>query len=469
MFQKKSPTPNREPESLQSAESPEATSRRFILAPSPLATVFTLIVLVVMFSLGSFVICEYRSLQLQSQGRVGSAYIENVLVPLALGAPENSERADTGAEQIFSNVPFEKTDFVMRIWSLDGNLLHSTLADDSPQHHDEDDLQVASEGDFIVDLETSGTIETNFPLAHPFLEVYAPIHDPNTDSVIAVGEIYLDAAKILQERNFVERMVWAAVALVTIGMLGMLALTFSQSARLELRLEREREITKQNDQLRRDANQARLDAAQANEQVLNVVGAELHDGPIQILGLVSLMQGKDGDKEMPDGKSAGDLVHQVMTELRSISAGLILPELEGLNTEGVVGLAVDRHKALMPGDVETDVAKPLDDLDLARKICLYRVICEGLGNAVRHGHGIPPRVTVRQAGSALHISILGGHSKSARSIRPGTPWHLGLQGMRRRLDAFEGKVDLQILDNSSELQVVLPVRSSNEEIELPLS
>jgi signal transduction histidine kinase len=442
--------------------SPKAILGWFHVAPSPLAAIFTVMVIAVMFALGAFIIFEYRLLQVQSHGRVGSAYIDNLLAPLALDHFENRGNADPTFKQALSYVVERNPNLVMRVWSLEGALLYSTLQDDSADHHEAEDLQVAMQGEFVVSLETSGVVDPEFPLAYPYFEVYAPIHDPENGMLIAVGEIYLDASELLRDRTFVERATWAAVILAALSMLAMLALTFSQSSRLEALLSAERRMTKHNDRLRRTANRARLDAAQANEQVLNVVGAELHDGPIQLLGLVSLMNDQDPRTEMPDGTSVRGLISQVMTELRSISAGLILPELEDLDTRSVVTLAIERHKALMFGDVETEIVEPLAKLDLPRKICLYRVVCEGLSNAVRHGQGRIPLVSVHQSGPILDIVICGGKSQGAKPTSSVTPWHLGLQGMRRRLDAFGGRIDLDIAEDSSKLHVALPGPSPDE-------
>ncbi|MGX0978134.1 signal transduction histidine kinase [Roseovarius sp. MBR-51] len=434
----------------------------FHVAPSPLAAIFTVIVIGVMFALGAFIIFEYRSLQVQSHGRVGSAYIDNLLAPLALSHFESGGNSGRSSEQAFSYVAEKNANLVMRVWTLEGALLYSTLKDDTADHHEAENLQVAIQGQFVVKLEMYGEVDPEFPLAYPYFEVYAPIHDPENGSLIAVGEIYLDASELLRDRTFVERATWAAVILAALSMLAMLALTFNQSSRLEALLAAERRMVSYNDRLRREANRARFDAAQANEQVLNLVGAELHDGPIQLLSLVSLMQGKHTPAEMPDGTSMRGLISQVMMELRSISAGLILPELEDLDAKGVVALAVERHKALMFGDVETAIVEPLAKLDLPRKICVYRVVCEGLSNAVRHSEGRIPLVKVCQSGSIMDIVIYGGKSQGAKSTPSVTPWHLGLQGMRRRLDAFGGSIDLAIAEDSSTLHVTLPVQSPDD-------
>lgn len=447
----------------RSAVPTKPTSSWLGLPPRALAAVFTLIVIAVMFALGAFIIFEYRSLQMQSHGRVGGAYIDNLLAPLALEHSENQSIRRPDSEQVFSDITTLHPNLVMRVWRLDGTLLYSSFTKDSPNDHETDELEIAVQGNFVVQLETSGAVQPDFPLAHPFFEVYAPIHDPVTGVLIAVGEIYLDATGLLRDRAFVERTIWAALILTTLGMLGMLALTFNQSFRLEDRLAIERKIAVQNVRLRRDAVRARLDAAQANEQVLNVFGAELHDGPIQLLSLVSLMQDQNPPSELPGGMTVRGLIDQVIMELRTMSAGLLLPELEDLDTATVVLLAVERHKALMAGEVEVEIAPHLAELDLPRKICLYRVLREGLSNAVRHSKDHIAQITIRQRASALDVVIHGGPSEVTKSAPAMTPWHLGLNGMRRRLDAFGGEIALDIEHTGSRLRITRPLQSPDEQ------
>ena len=438
-------------------DSPPRVANRFHFRPSPLAAAFTSVVVMVMFALGVFIISEYRSLQLQSHGKVGSVYIDNLLAPYARSYP--SEVDDTGSqtEQIFRNLTEQNSPLVMRIWQTDGTLLHSTFPSDSAELHDSEDLNIALAGDFVAKLETSGVVDPNFPLAYPYIEVYAPIHDPETGELLAVGEIYQDASQILSDRAFVERAVWSAIVVATFGVLAMLALSFSQSAQLEDRLTIEHEITRQNDRLRRDAVKSRLDAAQSNEQVLNLVGAELHDGPVQLLGLMSLMRNSDAESELSDGTTLRSLIDQVMTDLRTMSAGLILPELEHLDASEVINLAVERHRALTNSEVDLQIEHFSFELDLAHRVCLYRVIQEGLTNAFRHSKGQAPNLTVRPIEGALEISIRSGPSQPTRVESDMPTWQLGLKGMRRRLEAFGGTLNLKNTADETKLEVILPV------------
>lgn len=445
--------------SIDPGASPVRISRWLKLRPSPLAAAFTGFVILVMVGLAAFIIDEYRSLQLQFHGKVGSVYIDNLLAPIALSFHNGVAEVDPATENVFRKLTEDNSRLVLRIWNLDRTLVYSTFAADTAAEHDAKELDTALSGRFVSKLKTSDVVLADFPMTLPYFEVYVPIHSPITGEMVAVGEIYQDASEILRDRAFVERTVWVATALATLGVLAMLALTFSQSARLEDRLKLEKWMTRQNDQLRRKAVQARLDNAQANEQVLNFVGAELHDGPIQTLGLMSLMRNGGAYNELADGTTLDSLGDQVMTELRTISAGLILPELKDLDAIGVIELAVGRHRDLSGGKVDIDIDQIPFDLDTPRRVCLYRVLQEGLANAARHGEGKTPQIMIRTLDTALEIQIRNCPHNSSQAV-PDTPaLRLGLQGMRRRLEVFGGTLAIHNSETETTLTVSLPMLS----------
>jgi len=433
--------------------------------PTPLALGFTLAVIAVMIGLGLFIIAKYRELQLHSYGEIGSVYIDSLLAPYAISHSSDESgdpaRMRQDIDDVFAYLSEPQASMALQIWLPDGSLLYSSISM-LPEQHDSHDLDLALQGQFVSQLVVSATPGQDFPVTYPFLEVYAPIHDPVTGALVAVGEIYQDASEILRDRAFFERTIWTATALATVGVLSMLALSMSQSEKLRQRLERERWMTQQNDLLRRDANRARLEAAQANEQVLNIVGAELHDGPVQLLGLMSLMGHDSATATLPDGTTLRALTEQVQIELRRISAGLILPELQDLDAAAVVDLAIGRHRALTGRDVRLAQVQLDADLDLPRKICLYRILQEGLTNAVRHGDDTIPIVSIRVQGKALDILIRNGRSASVERDKIFPPVdRLGLQAMRRRLQAFGGTLALDHADVETQLRVTLPLRGEN--------
>jgi signal transduction histidine kinase len=424
-----------------------------------LALGLSLLAIALMVGLGSFTINRYRALQLHAYSTIGSAYIDGLLAPYALAHAGGATDVDEALRIIHSALedPSQvKTLALLRIWLPDGSLLFSSDDGDATEDHDDSDLRLAFTGETVMRLDPADRPSSQASISFPHFEIYAPIHDPVTGATIAVGEIYQDATEIIADRAFVERMVWLAMVAATLGVLGLLALSFRQSDLLRSRLDRERRLVEQNRQLREQAEAARLDAVTANEQVLNLVGADLHDGPVQILGLMSLMGERTA--ALQDGTTRAELTHRVLSELRSISSGLILPELDDLDTRQVVDLVVSRHRALVAQEVEVRDGGLGTRLDLPRKTCLYRVIQEGLTNAFRHSDGQPPVLVVEERGNAIEIeirSLLGSEEEAAREAPDKTG--IGLQGMRRRLDALGGSVGLAMEDGTAVLRARIPL------------
>ena len=101
-------------------------------------------------------------------------------------------------------------------------------------------------------------------------------------------------------------------------------------------------LAAQNDRLRRLADDARLEAADSNENLLARIGQDLHDGPIQLVSLLMLKVTDPAATKQPKtgSGSAHDptiepLTRRILTELRNISTGLVLPELEGLTPDEI--------------------------------------------------------------------------------------------------------------------------------------
>lgn len=431
------------------------------LGPRPLGIAFTVVVIGLMLGLGAFIVTKYRTLQVHSYGEVGRLYIDHVFAHYAIalrdgGPPEIVAHPET------RDLPGELTEMgsavALRVWLPDGQLLYASMPDDDVTTHDPSDLFRAARGEHVEILETGDRQGgEGRPLPYPFLEVYAPIHHPQTGEVIAVGEVYQDATELLRDRRLVERTVWAVIGLVTLGVLAMMAISARQGEQLETLLETEQRLAAQNDQLRRAAEQARQEAVRTNEQVLNLVGAELHDGPVQFLGLATLMQTGQGPSALPDGTSLRDLLSTVLGQLRSIAAGLILPELEELEPAAVVDLAVARHRALTGVPVKVANGLAGVELDAPRKVCIYRIVQEGLTNATRHGGGTAPLLSVDCTATEIVVSVRSD-GRGPQAAQPGSPvGGLGLPGMRRRLEAFGGHLALEENAGSVVLRARLPL------------
>ncbi len=429
----------------------------------PLA--LTALTVVTMVGTGHYIVSRFEATLLHSYAEIAEIYADQFLEPYAKAYVARSEAAQPRLKEIevaLARRLDARSTIVLKIWLLDGQLVYSSASSQDLANHDPTELNEAILGQKVSHIETGADGKSGGPLPLPYVEVYLPIHDPATGTPIAVGEIYVDAREIIQDMASFERMVWLAMTTAMVAMLGMLAYSTRQSLDLQRRLTAEHALVNQNDLLRKQAEQARFDASQANEQVLNFVGAEIHDGPVQLLGLASLM----GDGNEASGKSgltASGLVRQAVAELRRIAAGLILPELERLDLLNVIKLAISRHQALTAAPVvlHVDPAARFPELDGPRRICMYRVLQEGLTNATRHGGADSPiAVSLKLDERFLFVEITSPVPAALVLASDNSGQGLGLQGMRRRLEAFGGSAQLEPSGERQILSVTLPFSQS---------
>jgi signal transduction histidine kinase len=426
----------------------------------PLPVVLTLVTIALMISLGNHIIERFRATQLLAYTHVAEIYVSRFLAPYAqtLSRGESPD-PDRAAEIAALLDPTLRRGYriAMHIWSVEGQLLYSSLPSADMTMHDDADLLLAITGKDTAKLEETTPDDDGAPLPPPYLEIYLPIRASVDDPVIAIGEIYLDATAILSDIRRFERTVILATGLATFAVLMMLAASARQSEQLRERLEAERQLSIQNATLRRLADQARLDASRANEETLNLVGAELHDGPVQLLSLAALMPPPPSVGTAEPGMSQSTLIRQAVDQLRELSSGLILPEIEPLDLNAIVKLAADRFRALTATPLRVTFPKTDVAIDLPRRICLYRVIQEGLTNANRHGDGGEVRLNVQLRANVLNIVILSRTGSSALPAGRGPTHQLGLQAMRRRLAVFHGTAVLRDVGTATALQVALPI------------
>lgn len=79
----------------------------------------------------------------------------------------------------------------------------------------------------------------------------------------------------------------------------------------------------------------------------------------------------------------------------------------------------------------------LDDLPAPATLTVYRVVQEGLTNAVRHGTG-GVDVSVVHVGDFVDVEISNDRSQPAGAATPGN----GLRGMRERINAIDGTLEV---------------------------
>ncbi|MDO8981763.1 MAG: histidine kinase [Afipia sp.] len=293
---------------------------------------------------------------------------------------------------------------VIKIWLRDGTLAYATnkkmVGEKFPSAHLDEAFRSKISGSFDDLDDPENTLERD--LKKQLIEIYAPLYRTGTSNIIAVGEIYNDGERLAAELKSIQFAVAGIVGAVSAPML---LLLFFMVRHTDLTMTKHREalvqkiieteaLADQNGRLRRAAEDARLEGARSNESLLGQIGRDLHDGPIQLLGMLMLkLTGGSAAADSKPEKNHGDtgssreLTRRALVDLRNIATGLVLPELHGLTTAETLWLAVRQHEATTGTLVACQIGDLPAHLSPSLKICLYRIVQEGLNNAFHHANG----------------------------------------------------------------------------------
>ncbi|MBO9127187.1 MULTISPECIES: sensor histidine kinase [unclassified Rhizobium] len=431
--------------------------------------------------LGEWLSARIADSQLRSRAESAALYMEGFLarhVEVTETGPRVSPARREELDHLLANADLSRRIESLRVWRRDGEIVYSTDNSLIGRRFPSTNVDQAFTGNVVVHLEYGHDDEGERPrdTEEPLIEIYAPIYSPGTRDIIAVGEVYETAQDFIDKRDLVQRQTWLLVTGTTFSIFGALFFVvhradktiIEQRLRLKTQLAEARALAQQNEELRRAADKARLDASALNETFLNRLGSDLHDGPLQLLGALILRLGADSARDAADGKSgsvataslsSSAIARQVFTELRDLSTGLVMPEIAQLSLEDALKLAVDRHQFTSGTTVKASYENLPSEVPEALKICLYRAVQEGLTNAFRHAGGIDQQVIARAGEEEIKIIV----SDSGPGVPESTAQHrlptLGLAGIHNRVQSFGGSVEIrQRRAKGTELVVTVPVR-----------
>jgi len=130
-----------------------------------------------------------------------------------------------------------------------------------------------------------------------------------------------------------------------------------------------------------------------------------------------------------------------LRDMRTIAAGLRLPELRDLTPAESVARAVDDHARRTGVEVALDTDGAPSKAPLSTKIALFRATQELLSNATRHGQGKDVAVTLTGDPGELRLTVSDGGPGIDRSL-VGAEGHLGLAGIREQAELLGGEFEI---------------------------
>ncbi|MCG5234275.1 sensor histidine kinase [Xanthobacter oligotrophicus] len=293
-----------------------------------------------------------------------------------------------------------------------------------------------------------------------YMRVYAPVFDPVTGAVAAIAGADQRSDEIERLARAESLKTWPMVGAATVVMVGFLYLLVTnaaatierQRAALVRQAQRARLLGRRSAVLARLAEQARHDAMVAIEKTLARVGSDIHDGPIQRLAILALRLG-----ESEAARGLGADLQQVVAELRDITTGLALPELEDEDLEGAIRLAVSGHEKITGGPVALRLGALPPQVRKSVKVCAFRIVQEALSNGFRHGGGAGQAVQARAREGYLVLTI-----SDAGPGFPDVPPQPGgrpcLASLASRVEAMRGEIRVGCEDpHGARVEVLLPL------------
>ena len=429
------------------------------------ATCATIVLLPAMTLIGLWVSSRIQQSVTHSAATSAALYMENFIEPLiqelAIGG-NISEQNVVRLSRLLSDTALGNKILTFKIWVHGDIIAASSRVDLIGQRFIPSagllrawQGEVVSEFDHLKDVENQFEKDTGIPL----LEVYIPIRARGAENIIAVGEFY-ERAEDLQATLIKAKLgSWLVVAAVTLSMLSALFAIVRrgsetidlQRAAMEQRVDELTRLLDENRRLRAHAHSASARASENNEGYLRRLGADLHDGPAQLisLALLRLEEGRppgNGETTHAPGNDAlgiRPVLVNALKEIRYLAAGLAVPEIEGYSLKEAISKVIARHGLITGTTVVLGCGEMPTTVSPALKLCAYRFVQEGLSNAFRHAGGIGQTVTVKLVDDTVVLIVAdrgGGMSDSAREKSEG----LGVRGLRDRIESIGGALSVEI-------------------------
>ncbi len=420
----------------------------------------TIILGLTMTLVGNLVSQSIEEATVQTAAETGARYMQNFLEPFVQGLTTAKELPDgtiQTIDQLLSSTSLSTHVVSVKIWLPDGTIVYSTDKSAVQKKFPTEEISQALTGKIYTELDNDLEDDTDDAFERslniPFYEIFAPLRETGTGKIVAVGEFYETAQALQREINNVREKVWAIVGTATMAMLLLLffivrrddKIIKQQETALEWRMQEQARLHSNNAALQLKVTTANREFSKINELTLRRIGADLHDGPAQMLSLILLRLEELEDSQAVSDGEVLDMIRRAgedaLNEVREISLGLALPEVNDLSLHDALVLLAERHEERTETRVELELDTLADDVPIAHKICIYRFAQEALNNAYLHAGGKGQKLSASHSEGLLQVQVEDagvGISTEKPSVPGRGRTHLGLVGMRYRVESLGG-------------------------------
>ncbi len=409
---------------------------------------FSVVVLVAgAYVIGSWTTGEIEDRVLQRSAATNALYVDSFVHPYLQeldGAGSLSPQSIVALNSLLATTALGETIVSFKVWSADGEVLYATderlIGQSFPP---EDDLTQAVEGHVSASVTDLHQEENRYEREQwdKLVETYSPVLSEETGELIAVAEFYQLPDDVLGEIRSSQNRGWLIVGVATFVMFLVLNGMVRQASST---------IRRQNEGMLRLNEQVRAASAsnvQREEQVMTRLAQDLHDVPAQNLATALLRMDKLDGSVPADQRQNWEMIKQsvdtALADLRGISGGIRMPDLEDLDTSAVISKAVADFEGRTGHHVSVTTTSAPAPLAAAAKVAVYRVVQEALNNATTHGTASSMKVSATVRPDALVVEIADdGSGFSQEDIeherRAGERPRLGIRGMRERAELLGG-------------------------------
>lgn len=455
-----------------------------------LAKQYMLVSLLVMLG-GLVVIGFWVSRQIETAvtnrtAAVTALYVDSHLSPFLQPLAARQDLAPTDLDSLqtlLDTTPLGQQIVSFKVWSPNGTVLYSPIPElIGQQFAVQGGLAKALQGNVTSEISHLDDPEQVFERQHweTLIETYAPIRQQGSDDIIAVAEFYQTTDELTAVIHAAQVQSWLAVGggltavyLLLASLVQRASNTItSQQTTLHHNVTQLQTLLTQNKQLHNRVRRAAARSTALNEQYLRRISADLHDGPAQDLALALLrlepLAEEIGSVLPADTQQDLHTIHlaveSALRELRIISAGLRLPEIQTATLHKTIQRAIHDHEQKTSTAVTTELHNLPANAPFPVKITLYRLLKEALSNSYRHAQGKGQTVRITADPTALHVTISDtGPGLPSQEPTDAPPTQLGLIGMRERVELLGGQFDIHSTPNQgTTLHATLPLDTQED-------
>ena len=428
-----------------------------------------IILLVGAFVIGRYVGGEIEARVIQRTSALTALYVDSFVSPhlQELSETENLSAAHfQQLDQLLNTTAMGQKIVAFKIWHFDGEVVYanerSLIGQGFPITGG---LSQALSGNIYTEISDLNDEENLYERARwpRLLETYAPVRDNETGAVIGVSEFYQDPSELEGEIASSQRKGWLIVGGATgVMYLSLVGMVRGASTTIMRQHRDVQQLARRNSELAARVRRAAAQKSETDEELLKRLAQDLHDGPAQDIGLALLrLDALAGKKGGQDAELTRTALTSALREIRELCAGLRLPEIEELTLGEVIKKAATEHRDKTGSRVRVVLCAGIPDGDMPTKIAAYRVLQEALNNAYVHGGSTDEDVRVTLTGGQLHLRVRDHGIGPAGERRTEGRRHLGIRGMRERVEMLGGSLEVSgHADGGTLVHAVLPVEEA---------